>query len=425
MKKRKHRILTTLLVILLATTLIICGFIFVSGYLPVLRSNRRIDGLENYVRHVNEIEISDNVEIISLGEATHGNNELQLIKIEAFKHLVEKYNVKAFCLEADFGEGLLINDYIQNNNGTAIDAVKNLSFPIYHTKPFLELITWMHDYNLDKNDEDKLSFYGFDMQNPESSVEYLIKVIDDEQIKETLLPLASKDQKSLSDPKIEEGFYLIDEMKDSFEDELARKAAYNVMNAYEYYLDYSSDPLGVSKYRDKCMADNVSFILDYEKTKGNNRIFITGHNGHIARDKGSLSKGLYYDNMGKLLSEKYKDNYFAIGTDYHKSIRSARYGDTFKSFKVYSEDPFTTNAWRVSDGYYYLDFKDVKDENSDVYQLLNSHINVGSFEPSGYSSFYKLYFFVRPSLTRESIVLSNAYDAMIFFNQVNPLDLID
>ena len=78
MKKRKHRILTTLLVILLVIALIICGFIFVSGYLPVLRSNRRIDGLENYAKHVNEIEISDNVEIISLGEATHGNNELQL-----------------------------------------------------------------------------------------------------------------------------------------------------------------------------------------------------------------------------------------------------------------------------------------------------------------------------------------------------------
>ena len=92
MKKRKHRILTTLLVILLVIALIICGFIFVSGYLPVLRSNRRIDGLENYAKHVNEIEISDNVEIISLGEATHGNNELQLIKLEVFKHLVEKYN---------------------------------------------------------------------------------------------------------------------------------------------------------------------------------------------------------------------------------------------------------------------------------------------------------------------------------------------
>lgn len=422
---KKHRLLKVFLILLIVIAFVMGAFVFISGYLPVLRSNRKIDDLENYAKHIDEIEIADNVEIIALGEATHGNNELQLIKLEVFKHLVEEYNVKAFCLEADFGEGLLINDYIQNSNGTAIDAVKNLSFPIYHTKPFLELITWMHDYNLNKNDDDKLSFYGFDMQNPEGSVDYLIKVIDDENIKQTLLPLASKGQKSLSDPKIAEGFSLIDEMKDSFEDEIAKHAAYNVMSAHEYYLDYSSDPLGGAKYRDKCMAGNVSFILDYEKAKGNNRVFITGHNGHIARDKGSLAKGLYYDNMGKLLSEEYKDNYFAIGTDYHKSICSARDGDAFKSFKVYSEDPFTTNVYRVSDGYYYLNFNDVKDGGSEAYTLLNSNINVGSFAPSGYSSFYAIYFFLRPSFTRESIVLANAYDAMIFFDQINPLDLLE
>lgn len=404
--------------------LIICGLIFVFGYMPVLKANKKIDNLDSYAKHINEISLSNDVEIVALGEATHGNNELQLIKIEVFKHLVENYNIKAFCLEADFGEGLLINEYIQNNKGTAIDAVKNLSFPIYHTKPFLELIEWMHDYNSSRDDNEKLSFYGFDMQNPETSVQYLIDNIEDKSIKDTLLPLVSKNQKSLSDPIIQEAFSLIDEIKDSFEDTLVRHAADNVMNAYNFYSIYSEDPLGASEFRDKCMADNVNWILEYEKAKGNNKIFITAHNGHIARNRGSLSKGLYYDNMGKLLSDEYMNKYFAIGTDYRKSLCSARYGNGFKSYKIYSEDPFTTNVWRVSDGYYYLNFKDVKDEGSDVYKLLNSHIGAGTFAPSGYNIFYEIYFAVRPSLTRESIILADTYDAMIFFDQINPLDLI-
>ena len=272
--------------------------------MPVLKANKKIDNLDSYAKHINEISLSNDVEIVALGEATHGNNELQLIKIEVFKHLVENYNIKAFCLEADFGEGLLINEYIQNNKGTAIDAVKNLSFPIYHTKPFLELIEWMHDYNSSRDDNEKLSFYGFDMQNPETSVQYLIDNIEDKSIKDTLLPLVSKNQKSLSDPIIQEAFSLIDEIKDSFEDTLVRHAADNVMNAYNFYSIYSEDPLGASEFRDKCMADNVNWILEYEKAKGNNKIFITAHNGHIARNRGSLSKGLYYDNMGKLLSDE-------------------------------------------------------------------------------------------------------------------------
>jgi len=422
---KKHRFLKAFLILLITITLVICSFIFVSGYLPVIQSNKKIDGLEGYAKNIEEIEIPGDAKIIALGEATHGNNELQLIKLEVFQHLVKQHGVRAFCLEADFGEGLLINDYIQNDNGTTEEAVKNLSFEIYHTKAFLDLITWMHDYNLNQSESNKLSFYGFDMQNPEAAVQFLINIIDDENIKQTLSPLTSRNHKSLSDPIIQKAFSLVNEIKDSFEDEVAEHAAYNIMSAYSYYSNYSNAPLEAAVFRDKRMADNVIWILDYERAKGNNSILITAHNGHIAKNHGSLSSSLYYDNMGKLLASQFQDAYFAIGTDYHVSLCSARANEGFKNYKVYSENPLAANAARVSDGYYYLSFQDVKDTNSEVYKILHAHTNVGTFAPSGYNLFYKLYFAIRPSLTRESVIIADTYDAMIVFYKLNPLDFIN
>lgn len=45
------------------------------------------------------------------------------------------------------------------------------------------------------------------------------------------------------------------------------------------------------------MAENVSWILQKEQQRGNDCIFISGHNEHVAK-WGS------YDSMGKLLSNQ-------------------------------------------------------------------------------------------------------------------------
>lgn len=53
--------------------------------------------------------------------------------------------------------------------------------------------------------------------------------------------------------------------------------------------------------RDKYMAENVNWILNYEGKKGNNNIFLWAHNGHI--DKNYTYP---YVSMGKLLNDQYK-----------------------------------------------------------------------------------------------------------------------
>ena len=64
--------------------------------------------------------------------------------------------------------------------------------------------------------------------------------------------------------------------------------------------------------RDKFMAENVQWILQQEQQNNYDRIFVTGHNSHVAK-WGS------YDSMGKILSKEVENGYYVIGTDFYRT----------------------------------------------------------------------------------------------------------
>ena len=93
-------------------------------------------------RSIDDIEIPENVRIIALGEATHGNVEFQELKLDVFKQLVEE-GVKAFAIEGDYGGCEKVNEYIQNGIGDLKEVVHYIGFQIYHTEQIAELISYM------------------------------------------------------------------------------------------------------------------------------------------------------------------------------------------------------------------------------------------------------------------------------------------
>ena len=72
---------------------------------------------KTYAKPVKDIEIPESAEIIALGEATHGNAEFRRLKLDVFQVMVEKYGVRAFCLEGDYGCCEAANRYIHGGEG--------------------------------------------------------------------------------------------------------------------------------------------------------------------------------------------------------------------------------------------------------------------------------------------------------------------
>ncbi len=127
---------------------------------------------------IEDLAIHDNVKVIGLGEASHGNAEFQELKLEVLKVLADKYNVDCFAMEMEYGEGVIINDYISGHSGMSIDEVMSrINFTIYRTEDIRDLIEWMKDYN--RSHGSQLSFYGFDLQNPDVDLKLILDFATD------------------------------------------------------------------------------------------------------------------------------------------------------------------------------------------------------------------------------------------------------
>ena len=410
------------ILIFLVSIIILVGigdFLWIN--LPKLSARKNISDIEDYGKAVSEINLDDNIEVVGLGEATHGNSDFQYLKLEVLKTLVEKNNLKSFAIEADFGEGMIINNYIHGNKKDE-NISRIFSFNIYHTKNMNDLINYMFDYNQKAKDEDKLSFYGFDMQNPEKSIELILDFCKKNNI------LQEKDlQKDFSFIKDEK--FKISQIKDkeallleikAYADALSSpdakiisRALTNVLDSVKYYeLDFN-DYVKVNNVRDKLMAGNVKWISDFEKAKGNKMLLISGHNGHIAKSE------KFYKPMGSHLKKIFGEKYFIIGTDFYKGIVNINEvgPDNKRSNHAFvSADPLAYSA-RKFKGKYYLDLTKVKE--GETFDLVNKEINMVSLG-EGYSPIMKF----MPRSYRVKEVPKDLYDAMIFVYYAKPITVI-
>lgn len=389
--------------------------------IPELNARKNISDIEVYGKDLSQINLDDHVKVVGLGEATHGNSDFQNLKLEVLKTLVEKNNLKSFCLEADFGEGMMINNYIHGNK-RAENISSVFSFNIYHTKEMNDLINYMFDYNQRAKDEDKLSFYGFDMQNPEKSIELILdfckenNILEDKNLQREFSFI--KDEKfKISEIKDKKDLLLeikahADALSSNYAREVSR-AIKNVMDSVKFYeLDFN-DYAKVNKVRDKFMAENVKWISDFEKSKGNKMLLISGHNGHIAKS------GKFYEPMGSHLKKIFGEKYFIIGTDFYKGIVNINEigPDNKRSNHVFvSADPLAYSA-RKFKGKYYLDFTKVKD--GETFDLINKGINMISLG-EGYSPLMKFI----PTSYRVKEIPKDLYDAMIFVYYAKPIAVI-
>lgn len=382
-----------------------------------------VKDFSKYAKNVEDITLSDEVRIVALGEATHGNKEFQEVKLDVFAHLVETTNVRAFAIEGDFGSCLIANDYILYDIGTAENAVKNLGFEIYRTDEMLELVQWMHDYNESAKEDEKVRFYGFDMQRNEAARERILAFYD----------VVAKDKGADYAKKWDERedvTALQDLTNEIIADLETQKVSYTNITGEETYAyalqsatcllqnlslnDVSSDYKGYADLRDQYMADNVKWILEREENVYGTKLMIAGHNGHVARVVNSA-----YTNMGSYLAEEFGESYYAIGTDFYKTNCSIATKEARKDYKFCSDDPLAKAVGDMENNRYYLDFDEAQ-VSEELSSVLDSNIPTGSLGES-YSFLMK---FVKTSYQLR-IPPAQLYDGMIFVYEATPIEVWD
>lgn len=348
--------------------------------------------------------------IIGLGEATHGTHDFQAIKFRIFRFLVTNMGYKLFGIEANFAACRVVNNYILNGEGDPKQVISGLRFWTWRTTDVLKMVEWMRQYNIGKPTDQKVQFYGFDMQLERYSIGQLsdkLKKLDSVYFKDHFALLLT--MKIYDDDKNIFTKYSDNEI-DSIKILLVNIGNYIDANKTKLSTLYSNDEMAFTKrdlvlleqcleegiaankdkvstviqneVRDKYMAENIQWILNYEGA--DSKMMLWAHNQHINK------YGLNFSNLGRHLKSFYSGQYYAIGFDFNKGSFNAfdPKTSTIKAFTVLSSREGSSGNFFSGIGLpvFFIDIEKAVKTTSDLENFFTKNIyqrNIGAgYDPS-------------------------------------------
>jgi erythromycin esterase len=298
---------------------------------------------EEPIQHPETVNVGlANCRILGLGEATHGTREFFRLKHRFFAHLVREAGVRVFAMEANFPEALDINDYVLYGTGDPRDALDNIYFWTWNVESVLSLIEWMRDFNEGRPLEDRVRFYGFDAQYTSGAVRRLETYLDDvgpdvpSEVRASLSAVddegTTPDQAGEIQRQVDAGKQVVPTLRDHLEshrdayvDEAGERAwelatrhvtiieqVTQLREAQEGYDGEDPEAMEhILRVRDRAMAANAEWILEFEET---DPIVLWAHDAHINTQKHPVrDSAAVATPMGELLQDKFGEEYTAVG----------------------------------------------------------------------------------------------------------------
>ncbi|TCD02458.1 erythromycin esterase family protein [Pedobacter psychroterrae] len=273
-----------------------------------------------YLNSVFDDKIPDNVQVLALGEVSHGGYEPIAFNANMIKYLIEKKGYRKVLFEwADVGMLRAMRNYL--NDPKASDAayipawVKNSQSVDAVSEVFPDLLNWIKQYN-DRNPKDRVEIMGFEIGKDQSLInrivyKYLIP-FDHKESQKWIYQLSS-DISDVDKIQVLKDWFVTNEkgLKAELNEEDFWWLKYYIRNAVDGigYLMRDSKTLvektdAANLFRDSVLAENVKYL-----SKGGKAI-VSAHNGHVI--KGQVKY------MGNYLNQYFKDQYYVIATDYSK-----------------------------------------------------------------------------------------------------------
>lgn len=266
-----------------------------------------------WLQHVFDDRIHDSVQIVGLGEVSHGGFEPMAFKVKMIQYLVEKRGYRNILFELpDFGALMPVRDNLNNSRveepAISGSGVKGVSLLPAGETVLRALFHWLMLYNL-KHPTDKAYVRGFDLIHEKGIYNYVlykyIVPFDPEGAKKIIYRLS--DAGTLDTIKIQiisdwiKGHATM--LKARLDKEELDQLDFFVRNS-QYaclYLLKGSEELS-NMYRDSIMANNVKELT------GSAKAIVWAHNAHISRWNAHL--------MGAYLEQYYQSRFFTLVTDF-------------------------------------------------------------------------------------------------------------
>jgi len=375
------------------------------------------------------------IEILGMGEATHGTKEFFEIKAKTFEYLVINCNYRVFGIEASYGECNYINDYINSGVGNIDSVMRNFDFWTWRTQEVKDLILWMKNYNQFKSNSEKICFYGFDMQDIFSPIKYLLdfvkndSVLEWNKLKNLTKPIISKTfSQAYKDCRTRSSKFAdtLRNIYSSLKDWMSENKTYFIKNysnkifeKFNLCLDnYGQAIRFVSANNDKlfkmrysCMAYNIIRIHNLEKAN----MFIWAHNGHVYLSHQNNYPSSYGLPMGGFLKKELGSKYYCIGFVFNQGNFQAR-ENMQKKINIFKQSKARLKEFSVP-----IYEKNTLTNDLSTLKLESFFIDLTSSHNSIFTKPGKAYFigavFYNKRNSSEVLIAKKQFDGLIYINK--------
>jgi erythromycin esterase len=395
-----------------------------------------VDEFAAYAQPLAEVRLPaevDRARVVAMGEATHGNAELIDAKRQVFSTLVEDHGYRVFAIEADFGGGVAVDDYVRTGRGSAVAAVKQIGFPIYQNQQLVDQVEWIRDHNAAAGPKDQIRFYGFDFQRYDrnkAGLDRYLRSVDPTVAKESRDRLAS-----LTDA----GFRTLDDDAEQAAADSAQQVLDRVAGHRDAYLAKSSSEAyelaeqyarviwqgatwrandADASTRDGFMAENVRWIMAREEQRQDDsraQVFLSGHNGHVAQ----VSAGLFTAMGANLVKEIGEADYYALGTEFVDTTFTVAGVGSRGQYRVTNSDGRQWAELFGSTEPGFVDF-DAAAANPQLADFLSTSRRMGNVG----NEFTGVFRFLPFTYTLK-MKPAEAYDGLVFAQTLTPSTLLD
>ena len=294
-----------------------------------------------------------NLEIVGLGEATHGTKEFFEMKHRIFAYFVARHGTRAFGFECDFGESIFLDRYVTRGEGNLKALMsEKMHFWTWHTEEVRTLLEWMRTYNDGRPEDEKIHYLGFDCQFAtfQASLlrEYIQRFMPEipPSIEAILSEAGSLKQvlqgSNFSSSQRDEwaakfevlGRFLVENeaaarsVLGRWDYELAGRLIRAAIQAFQVRFETKN---GIPSSRDFFMAENALWME--RLFQGGGPLVLWAHNGHVAKDPGYGG-----GSMGCFLQKELGPGYQVAGFSFGRGSFTA-VGDTSFGVKTITDDP--------------------------------------------------------------------------------------
>lgn len=370
------------------------------------------------------------VQVVGLGEASHGISEFFKMKSALIKFLVEEEGFSLVMIEATFGESVFLNQYISGERDDIDSVLKGMPLWYFQVEEFRELLIWLRKFNSTR--EKKVQLFGLEMQYVDRSLlhikNYLNKVNSDPAVNWEKFgtdrigsaTASAKEFYHLWQPMpgrvLEDHMKLLIELRENLdtnkreyvaisgdtEFELARRHVV----VLEQFVSASMQSEEAIKHQ---MRDYFMFLnLQWARSHiGNQKTIVWAHNEHIWKQHGNGG----YDVLGRQLERRYGSAYFALGFDFGEGTYRAPGSDGWEHDVPKPE--IGSLSYRMSQlgkPNFLLDIRSAIDSGESVPSRATLRASSGGYTPTQSGKI----------LYDREYSLTDRYDAIIFLNRVTP-----